>query len=71
MRWPPTQVPFAENCAPWFGQRKPLPLWFTVEPACGQIRESATYVDVPVRTIASGLPWIVTIAIPPTEDSAG
>ena len=42
-----------------------------VRPWCGQMRDSVTKLDVPVRTIATGVPLSESVAMPPTLASAG
>jgi len=50
-------------------ERSPVLVLVTSAPSCGQTRESAMKVSVPVRTMASGAPLSVTRATPPTEES--
>jgi hypothetical protein len=71
VRSPPTRLPSAEKRAPWFGQRNPVPDAPTVEPWCGQTRESAIY-DVSPRTTAIGKPLSDAAGtIPPALPGAG
>ena len=71
VRWPPTHVPVALNCAPCCAQRKPVLDALIVPPSGGQTRYRATKLDASVRTIASRAPPTVTSARPPVAASAG
>jgi len=56
VRSPPIHAPVALNRAPWPGQRNPSADVLTIEPWCGQTRESATNDDATLyRALDEGL----------------